>query len=347
MGTIRHQWTIVSFLLVIISLLGTFPDIPCLASAVQTNQTAVILVVGAPGEPEFSSNFVRQVTLWSNACQRGEARTICIGLNQAKPKTGSVPAVGSFKAAESDHDRLQQSLAVEATETNRALWLVFIGHGTYDGKEARFNLRGPDVTATELRDWLGPLHRPLVFIDTTSASAPFLNLLSATNRVIITATRSGNEQNFAHFGLCFAEVLTDPESDLDQDGQISVLEAFLSASARTAEFYKTQGRLATEHALLDDNGDGLGTPADWFRGVRAVKKTEGKEAVDGAFSHQICLVLSQAEQELPTDVRARRNALELSIARLRETKSQRPEQDYYRELEKLLLQLEAVYGEHL
>ncbi len=303
--------------------------------------------MGAPGEPEFSSNFVSQVDHWMKACERGRANTICIGLAENVAVTHTLTAVSLSSPAASDHDLLQQSLAAQAAETNRPLWLVFIGHGTYDGKEARFNLRGPDLTANELRDWVRPLRRPLVFIDTTSASAPFLNALSASNRVIVTATRSGNEQNFAHFGRYFAEALTLPESDLDQDGQTSVLEAFLWASASTAEFYKSGGRLATEHALLDDNGDGLGTPADWFRGVRPVKKPEGKGVVDGTRAHQSHLVLSQAEQALPADVRARRDVIELSIARLRETKSQREEEDYYRELEKLLLQLQAAYGDQL
>jgi len=81
-----------------------------------------------------------------------------------------------------------------------------------------------------------------------------LNKLSATNRVIITATRSGNEQNFARFGQYFAEAITSTDADLDKDGQVSLLEAFLIASRRTSEFYKVEGRLATEHALIDDNG---------------------------------------------------------------------------------------------
>src|SRR5690606_20384527 len=108
-------------------------------------------------------------------------------------------------------------------------------------------------------------------------------------------------------------------------------EAFLSASHRTAEFYKTEGRLATEHALIDDNGDGLGTPADWFRGVRAVKKSENDAPVDGQRAHQFHLVRSLAEQQLSADVRARRDALELEVAQLRDKKQDMPEDAYYRE----------------
>jgi len=304
-------------------------SLPVLAAEL-TNQPTVILVIGAPGEPDFKTNFVRQAELWTTACTRRQAKLIQIGLSDG--------------SGTPDHERLKQSLAAEPKDSFEALWLVLIGHGTYDGKEARFNLRGPDVTATELNEWLKPFHRPLVFINTASASAPFLNKLSATNRVIVTATRSGNEQNFTRFGLFFAEALIDPQSDLDKDGQISVLEAFLAASTRTAEFYRTEGRLATEHALIDDNGDGLGTPADWFRGVHPIKKPEGAALADGVRARQFCLLPGKSEQDLPAELRAKRDALELSIARLREKKSQYSEDDYYRELEKLLVELLHVYG---
>src|SRR5213075_927990 len=96
-------------------------------------------------------------------------------------------------------------------------------------------------------------------------------------RVIVAAARSGYEQNYARFGQYMAEAIADPTADLDKDGQTSLLEAFLTASRRVAEYYATEGRMVTEHALLDDNGDGFGTPADWFRGIRAVKA-----AKDGA-----------------------------------------------------------------
>ena len=159
----------------------------------------------------------------------------------------------------------------------------------------------------------------------------------------MSSTRSGNEQNYARFGKFFAEAIGDPKSDLDKDGQISLLEAFLSGSQRTAEFYKTEGRLATEHALMDDNGDGLGTPADWFRGVRATKQAKDGATLDGTRAHQFHLVRSAAERQLPSEARARRDALELQIAKLREGKAKMAAAKYFAELEKLLLALAAVY----
>jgi hypothetical protein len=293
-------------------------------AASATNRPTVILVIGAPGEPEFGSNFVQQVELWDKICVRAEAQVVRIGM-----ETNAID----------DHDLLKQAIAAESTNSIEPLWLLLIGHGTFDGKQARFNLRGPDVSDTELADWLKPLRRPLIVINCASASAPFLKTLSGTNRVVVAATRSGNEMNFTRFGEHFAKALADSASDLDKDRQVSLLEAFLMASRRVAEFYNNEGRLMTEHALIDDNGDGQGTPADWFRGVRATKKAKDGASLDGARANQLHLVLSPEEQSLPAEVRVRRDALELEVARLRESKSQIAEADYYRQLETILLEL--------
>lgn len=299
------------------------------AADTSKDRVTVVMVAGAAGDPLYQPDIVQQAEAWQKASTTAGANYIVIG---------TAPAGGV-----ADHDQLQQALQSEPKEGTGELWLVLAGHGTYDGKEAKLNLRGPDVSASEMADWLKPFNRPIAIIDTTSASAPFLAKLAAPGRVIVTSTRSGYEQNYARFGKYLAEALPDKKSDLDKDGQISLLEAFLSASYRTAEFYKTEGRLATEHALVDDNGDALGTPFDWFRGVRAVKKAEDKAPLDGDRAHQFHLVRSQEEQQLTPELRARRDALELEIAQLRERKAKMSEEAYYRELETKLLALAAVY----
>ena len=289
----------------------------------------VILVIGAPGEAEYGSNFVRQAGQWQSACGRADTPVATIGLDNV---------------ATNDCELLKQALIDEPKDCAGPLWLVFVGHGSFDGKESWFNLRGPDVSGGELAAWLKPFKRPIVVIDTAASSGPLINKLSATNRVIVTATRSGNEQNFARFGQYFAEALTDPQADLDQDGQISVLEAFLFSSRKAAEFYKTQGRLVTEHALIDDNGDSLGTPADWFRGVRATKRAKDGAALDGLLAQQLRLVPSPAERALTAEQLAQRDALEKAVLLHRERKGEMPEADYYRELEALLLKLARFYA---
>ena len=298
--------------------------------AIAEEPVTLMIVVGAQGDAEFGSNFVHQSSMWQQLGLKGSCQVRTFGLETA-------PATNSC-------EQLKRALAAEPKEGRGALWLVLIGHGTFDGAEAHFNLPGPDLSATDLAVWLGPFHRPLAVIDTSACSAPFLSRLSATNRVIITATRSGSEQNFARFGQFLAEAMADPAADLDKDGAVSLLEAFLMASRRTVEFYKTENRLLTEHALLDDNGDRLGTAADWFRGLRVVNKPKDAVAVDGLMARQFFLVPPVAEQNLTLEQRARRDALERAVLLYREKKVQLPEDQYYRDLEKLLLPLAEFYG---
>jgi hypothetical protein len=286
----------------------------------------VLTVVGAGGEEEFRKQFEQWAIGWEKAAKAGDAEFLSVGTD----------ADGT-----NDIAKLQESLTQISTE-GEPLWLVLLGHGTFDGKEAKFNLRGPDFSAAELGKWLQPFTRSIVIINTASSSAPFLNTLSKSNRVIITATRSGHEQNFARLGKYLSEAIGSAEADLDKDGQTSLLEAFVSAARQTADFYKGEGRLATEHALIDDNGDGLGTQADWFRGVRAVKKPE-KGGLDGLRAHQLHLVRNAQEKKLAPEVRARRDEIELTISKLRETKATMKEEEYYQQLEPLLVEIARLY----
>lgn len=305
------------------------PTSPTVAPGAKTNAATVVVIVGAPGEEEFGRSFAEWAGRWEKAAVRAGAGHVVIGL-------GTNQAVA-------DRDQVRESLAVQATNRASELWLVMLGHGTFDGKEARFNLRGDDFTATEMAEWLKPVRKPLACIDASSSSGPFLARLSAPGRAIVTATRSGHEANYARFGEHLSAAIIDPEADLDKDGQTSLLEAFLMASRSVTEFYKAEGRLATEHPLLDDNGDGLGTPPDWFRGVRAIKAAKSGAPVDGLRAHQFHLLRNDEDRMLSVEARARRDALEVAIGRLRDAKKDLPEDRYYQQLEALLLELARIY----
>ena len=92
----------------------------------------------------------------------------------------------------------------------------------------------------------------------SSASGEFIKSLAAKGRIVITATRSGQETNATRFAGFFIAALNATDADTDQDGHTSVLESFVYANRLTEDFYKRAGRLASEHALIDDNGDGVG-----------------------------------------------------------------------------------------
>lgn len=316
--------------------------------AAESDRPTIVLVVGAEGAPEFAPQFEAWAGRWQQAAEKAGARMVQVG-RAGSASADLKPEILDLKSqisdAPDDRGRLRELLAAEAQETSAGLWLVLIGHGTFDGKESKFNLRGPDVTDRELAEWLKPCQRPLAVINCTSSSGPFLKQLAGTGRVVITATRSGNEHNFARFGDYFSAAIADPAADLDKDGQTSLLEAYLAASHRTEEFYKQASRLATEHALLDDNGDGLGTPADFFQGTRAARRAKDGAALDGARAHQWCLVLSAREQGMPAEVRQKRDALELKIEALRDKKSSLAEDEYFDQLESLLLELARLYAD--
>jgi hypothetical protein len=291
---------------------------------------SVIVVIGASGAPEYGAQFSEWAKQWHEA---------------AKKATADFQVVGNDEASKpNDRERLQKLLAGLTAEDSTPIWLVFIGHGTFDGHVSKFNLRGPDLSAEELAVWLSAIKRPIAIIQCASASAPFINRLAGQDCVVITATKSGDEQNFARFGQYIAATIADLRADLDKDGQVSLLEAYLTACRQLDEFYSQEARLATEHPLLDDNGDGLGTPAAWFRGLRATQRAKDGATLDGTRAHQFHLIASDRERELPADVLRRRDELELKIAALRDEKDELKEEDYYVQLEELMIELARLYG---
>ena len=153
--------------------------------------------------------------------------------------------------------------------------------------------------------------------------------------------------NFSRFGQYLAAAIANPDADLDKDGQTSLLESFLIAANQLAEFYSSAGRLATEHPLLDDNGDGFGTPPDWYRGIQPVKKAEEDAAIDGYRAHQIHIVKSDFENKIPLQLRDKRDELELEVYKLRQTKDSNSisQDEYFTKLEKVLTEIGTIYGQ--
>jgi hypothetical protein len=295
------------------------------------NRASVLIAVGAGGERMYDDAFAAWAANWQKACDAGGAKSVIVGLERDQ------------KAALSDHDRLKALLDAEPKESANELWVILLGHGTAEAKDAKFNLRGDDLAASELAAWLKPFRRTVVVVCAFSAGGAWLKPLAAPDRVVVTATKNGSENNYARIGGHLARAIGDLAADIDKDGETSLLEAWLTAARKTADFYKDEGRLATEHSLLDDNGDGLGTPPDWFSGVRVVKKARDGSAPDGLRAAQIHLVHSAAERALTAEQRAERDTLEREFAVLRERKAAMKEDDYFRELEALMLKLARIY----
>ena len=140
----------------------------------QESQT-IAVVIGAAGAAEYEEPFLTWADRWRQAAQTGNVEHVEIGRTETQNLN--------------DRERLRQFLADQHEPSNQPLWLVFIGHGTYYRELAKFNLRGPDVSADDLAAWLQPIKRPLVLVNCASSSGPFLNELSGPQRIIITATK--------------------------------------------------------------------------------------------------------------------------------------------------------------
>lgn len=283
----------------------------------------MVIVVSEPGNAGYEAEFRRQADAWESIARKGGMEVRTLGVAEM-PEGGDRPL-------------LEETLR-ELPKTGGELWLVWIGHGSFDGRTANFNLRGRDIDVEAVGALLESFERPLVLLHLFSASAPFLSGLSAENRIIVGANRSSGEKNYTRFGEKFADSLSAADADLDLDGSLSLLEAVLHASAATRAFYDDAQRVVQEHAVIDDNGDGRGTPAGSFKGLRA----EG-DAPDGAAAREV-FFHQQAADPLPEEKRGQRAALEAEIDALRAAKASIPEQEYYDRLEALMLKMAGLYG---
>ena len=218
-------------------------------------------------------------------------------------------------------------------DANNVLFVFLIGHGSFDGKEAKFNLVGPDLAASDYNQLLTALPtKRIVLFNMSSASGEFVKSLSAKGRIIVTATRNGQETNATRFAGFFITALTATDSDTDQDGHTSVLEAFVYANRLTEEFYKRAGRLATEHALLDDNGDGVGR-----------EKPEAGEGLLARATYLDSLSIDEAAATAATGkLLKERTRLEGEIEQHIARKAFLPEAEYESTLERLFIALAKV-----
>jgi hypothetical protein len=289
----------------------------------------ILVIVGAPGESSYAEGFEAAAEAWKKAAETADASIEIIGLKETPVSL--------------DRDRIHEWIKNLDTDSAVPVWVVYVGHGTYNRRNAYLNLNGPDLAAKDLGEWLPTMNRTLIFVHGGSASSPFLKELAASNRILISATRNPDEINYARFGEYFAEVISDTDGDIDQDGQTSLLEAFLTTADRVESFYTETGRLCSEHSLIDDTGDALGTPPDWFRGIRVTKKTKGGQAPDGFRAHQIALIPSELEKNLTPEQKQQRDALETELESVRKRKDRLAEDDYYDMLEAILLKLSGIY----
>ena len=209
--------------------------------AVARADVYIVNVAGLGGEPDYEQRFTGLVADLDRIAKA------------AGPSTHVVTLTGS----QASRDHLQQALGDIAGEAHAedVLVITLVGHGSYDGTQYKFNLPGPDVSAEQLANWCDriPATRQLV-VNTTSASGGSVKALQRHDRVVIAATKAGTEKNATVFARYWVEALQDPGADTDKNQVITGLEAFQYATRKTAAFYETEKRLATEHAVFEEGG---------------------------------------------------------------------------------------------
>jgi hypothetical protein len=300
----------------------------------------VLVVVGAPGEDVFAERFRSSALRLKEAVQSGGSACEVVGL----PSEGDEEMPSNSDAHDDKRAVLEWLKRVNTDgPSDSPAWLLYLGHGTWDGTRARLALRGPDLDDATLANALRDLRRPFVFVHGGSASAPFISSVSAPGRTIVTATSSGDEVNFARFGERFVDALLEPAADIDRDGRTSLLEAALFAARAVRGFYDEAGRMPTEHALVDDNGDGFGTPLEWFDGTRVTRRDNRDRPVDGTLAHRLALFETDTERALTTEQRAERDALEAELESLRLRKAELTSEAYLENLERVLRRLAPFY----
>ena len=286
----------------------------------------LLIVVGLAGDPEHGKTFHKWGTTLAQASERLGVASENLAFLVDAPAEGDQKVTG--RATKDEVTKALQGFGARAGADD-VVFVVLIGHGSYDGRAAKFNMPGPDMTAADFNALFAKLPtRQIVFVNTTSASGPFVDDLSGASRTIVTATRNGAEQYATLFGGYFIDALVSEAADIDKNKRVSVLEAFQFAKAEVTKAYEREGLLATEHALLDDNGDKDGSqdPA-----------ATGK---DGRVANIVSLGTVGGDT-LPTDPKLRalyleRRELERRVESLRLLKESMEPGRYTSELEKLV-----------
>jgi peptidase C13-like protein len=289
------------------------------------------VIVGLAGDPEHGELFQK----WGSSLV--DAATKRYGIPRERitylvEKTEGQNGASTGRSTREEIVKAFETLAQKAGGED-VIFIVLIGHGTFDGRVAKFNLPGPDMTAADFAPLVKRLEpRRIVLVNTASASGPFIEALSGPGRTIVTATRNGAERFATLFGGFFVDALTADAADADKNKRVTVLEAFNYARREVATAYEREGIMLTEHALLDDTGDKEGT---------AQPTADGKE---GRVASILSLGTAEAGEALPSDPKLRalyeeRRSLERRVESLRLLKDSMEPQRYASELEKALTDL--------
>lgn len=258
----------------------------CMVPFCESNAASYhVILCGSGGEPEFEANFYN----WGTRLKEAVVNRLEVPesdvflLTEAQEGDTESLATTSIESIQSVLEIVQ-----EQSTSDDDVYVYFIGHGSYYNSIPRFHIPGTDLTAEQFSGLIeGIESKRMVIVNGASSSAAFINILSGPNRIICTATKSATEHNATEFMGFLVEALEDGSADRDRDERISLYEVCQQAAELTDAWYIGSGYISTEHALIDDNGDGLGTRLTWDM-VAGFDPTDPKnEGRDGALA-QVC-----------------------------------------------------------
>jgi hypothetical protein len=299
------------------------------AAPAAAEQRFALILSGASGGPKYAEQMVEwRTTLRAALVDRyGFAADNVRVLVDETVKSGEQGSASNVRAAIT---ALRKQLG-----RDDVLLIVLLGHGTYDGEVAKFNLVGPDLSAAEWSTLLNGIPARVVVVNTTAASFPFLEKLSGPNRVVITATDSAAQKYATVFPDYFAKAMQSASTDIDKNGRTSIFEVFAATSLAVKQHYEQRGQLTTERAVFDDNGDGVGRESEAPGPDGAVARLLYLDAESPAIANN---------PELAALVRRRRE-LEAEAEALKLKKASMPQPQWESEYEKLMLELAKVSRE--
>ncbi len=283
--------------------------------------THLLVITGVAGDEEHDTQFHEWATTLLDAAQkRNGVPNARITYLADKPDID--PARIRGRSTRANVEKAMADLMASA-KADDEVFILLIGHGSFDGQQASFNLSGPDLTAADWSKLLGNFgSRRVVFVNTASASGAFLPTVAGPGRTIVTATKTGGERNEPIFAQFFVAAYADDAADLDRNGRVSVFEAFNYAKTKVTSAYQQRGTLLTEHAALDDGRDGRLAAMAYL----------------GAASSAAAMKVDASDPEIRALV-AERDALDKRVAELKLTKDLIDQARYEQELEKLLTEL--------
>src|SRR5262245_41642561 len=172
------------------SWLRAFVVLLCFSAPALAADHYALIVTGAPGGPEYADRYRNWRQIFVRALGEFNYPSDRVFILE-EHATGTVrPA--TRESVRAVFAELQRRVTADDT-----LVVLLMGHGVADGSaadDAKFNLVGPDLSAS---DWLGlvaPVQGRVVFINAASGSFPFLRKMAGKNRVVVSAAASPAQQ---------------------------------------------------------------------------------------------------------------------------------------------------------